>query len=280
MGGLHPQGEQMTDEAEAERQREEEAEEAGAAAQLHEAARDAGVELPSRHQLLSFYDRLRGRFLGGVEKHGGKLPEEAAKVLLLVPDVFILVVRLILDKEVPRKTRAVLAGSLAFFMLPDLLPKALFGPIGYLDDLVVAVAVLSQLFAGDLEPYARKHWNGPKDLRAVMQDVGDTAHALLGQNLYDRLRRLLARRGIHLRDGASSGAHKLSGSPAGAQELPAAPESGAAAMAEGQPAASEGGAAAATEIGPTAAGVGDLPAAPAGGLPTASESAKPPATGG
>jgi uncharacterized membrane protein YkvA (DUF1232 family) len=196
--------------------------ETGEAERLSEAAQDAGVELPSKHQLLSFYDRLRERFLGGIEKHGGKLPEEAAKVLLLVPDVFILVVRLILDKEVPRKTRAVLAGALAFFMLPDLLPKALFGPIGYLDDLVVAVAVLSQLFAGDLEPYARKHWNGPKDLHVVMQDIGDTAHALLGQNLYDRLRRLLARRGIHLPDGQTSGAHRL-GTPA-AGESPAAPE--------------------------------------------------------
>jgi uncharacterized membrane protein YkvA (DUF1232 family) len=181
---------------------------AAEAERLDEAARDAGVELPSQHQLLSFYDRLRERFLGGIERHGGKLPEEAAKVLLLVPDVFILVVRLILDKEVPRKTRAVLAGALAFFMLPDLLPKALFGPIGYIDDLVVAVAVLSQLFAGDLEPYARKHWNGPKDLHEVMRNVGDTAHALLGQNLYDRLRRLLARRGIHLHDGASGETNK------------------------------------------------------------------------
>src|SRR5260370_5937921 len=65
------------------------------AEQLHEAARDAGVELPSKHQLLSFYDRLRERFLGGIERHGGKLPEEAAKVLLLVADVFILDVPLI-----------------------------------------------------------------------------------------------------------------------------------------------------------------------------------------
>lgn len=160
-----------------------------------------GEPLPRGH-LLSFYDRLREQILKGVEgrtSRSGKLTEKALKALLLVPDVFILLVRLMLDKEVPGSARAMIGGALAYFVLPfDLLPEALLGPAGFLDDLVLAAAVLAQAFGGDLEPYARKHWNGPEDLRVVLRDLTDTAQALLGTNVYERLKRVLSRRGVPL----------------------------------------------------------------------------------
>lgn len=163
-----------------------------------EEALRTGNRMPSKG-LLSFYDRLRGRILKAVEKRGGKMSEGAFKALLLVPDVFILLVRLTLDKEVPASTRAMIGGALAYFVLPaDLLPEMLLGGVGYLDDLVLATAVLSQAFGGDLEPYARKHWSGPEDLRVVLRDISGTAQSLLGQNLYGRLRGLMSRRGIEV----------------------------------------------------------------------------------
>lgn len=155
-------------------------------------------ELPS-NRLLSFYDRLREKILHAAEKRGGKMSEGALKALLLVPDVFILLVRLMLDKSVPGSTRAMIGGALAYFVLPaDLLPEMILGGAGFMDDLILATAVLSQAFGGDLEPYARRHWSGPEDLRVVLRDLSQTAQSLLGQNLYDRLRRLMGKRGIRL----------------------------------------------------------------------------------
>lgn len=163
-----------------------------------EEALETGNRMPSKG-LLSFYDRLRGRILKTAEKRGGKMSEGAFKALLLVPDVFILLVRLTLDKEVPASTRAMIGGALAYFVLPaDLLPEMILGGVGYLDDLVLATAVLSQAFGGDLEPYARKHWSGPEDLRVVLRDITGTAQSLLGQNLYGKLRGLMSRRGIEV----------------------------------------------------------------------------------
>ncbi len=157
-----------------------------------------GEELPSSG-LLSFYDRLRNRILQAAEKRGGKMSEGALKALLLVPDVFILLTRLMLDKNVPGSTRAMIGGALAYFILPaDLLPEMLLGGAGYMDDLILAAAVLSQAFGGELEPYARRHWSGPEDLRVVLRDLTETAQSLLGQNLYDRLKKLMGRRGIRL----------------------------------------------------------------------------------
>jgi uncharacterized membrane protein YkvA (DUF1232 family) len=161
-----------------------------------------GTNLPSSG-LLSFYDKLREKILYAIEKRegrrGAKMTEGAVRALMLVPDVFILLVRLALDKNVPGSTRALIGGAIAYFILPvDLLPEALLGPAGYLDDLVLAAAVLAQAFGGELEPYARKHWSGSEDLRVVLQDITETAQSLLGQNLYDRLRRLMSRRGIQV----------------------------------------------------------------------------------
>jgi uncharacterized membrane protein YkvA (DUF1232 family) len=171
-----------------------------AAERESESALSSGATPPSKG-LLSFYDRLRERMLKAVEKNrdrrGGKLTEGAVRAMMLVPDVFILLVRLSLDKSVPASTRAMIGGTLAYFILPaDLLPEMLLGGVGFLDDLVLATAVLAQAFGGDLEPYARKHWSGSEDLRVVVRDISETAKSLLGQNLYDRLRGLMSRRGI------------------------------------------------------------------------------------
>jgi uncharacterized membrane protein YkvA (DUF1232 family) len=155
--------------------------------------------------LLSFYDRLRERVVHTVERKGGKLPKTAVNALLLVPDVFMLLVRLALDKEVPGPTRALIGGVLAYFILPtDLLPEAIIGGAGYLDDLVLAAAVLSQAFGGDLERYARRHWSGSEELRVVLHDLTTTASSLLGENIYARLKKLLGKRGIKLEAGKRS----------------------------------------------------------------------------
>ncbi|HKI85638.1 MAG TPA: DUF1232 domain-containing protein [Thermoanaerobaculia bacterium] len=155
-------------------------------------------ELPSGG-LLSFYDRLRGRILATVRRRGGKLGAGAAEALLLVPDVFILLVRLALDSEVPKPARALIVGALAYFILPfDLLPEGVVGPLGYMDDLVIACAVLTQALGGDLEPFARKYWSGSESLRVVLHDVTRSAQALLGENLFLKVEKALARRGVKI----------------------------------------------------------------------------------
>ena len=155
-------------------------------------------ELPTTG-LLSFYDRLRERVVAAAEGRGGTLGPGAVRALLLVPDVFMLLVRLALDKSVPASARMLVGGALAYFVLPiDLIPEGIVGVGGYVDDLVLAAAVLAQAFSGELEPYARRHWSGSEDLRVVLRDIAYTAESLLGTKVYGRLKALLARRGVRL----------------------------------------------------------------------------------
>jgi uncharacterized membrane protein YkvA (DUF1232 family) len=152
-------------------------------------------------RLLSYYDRLRSQVLDAAEKKSHKLGKPAVEALLLVPDVFVLLVRLMLDKDVPADARALIGGALAYFILPfDLFPEAAVGGVGYLDDLVLASAVLSQALGGELEPFAKKYWNGEQELREVLHDISKSAGTLLGRDLYGRLKRSLARRGVDVND--------------------------------------------------------------------------------
>lgn len=155
-------------------------------------------ELPSSG-LLSFYDRLRARVSRYVEKRGGKVGPAVADALLLVPDVFFLLARLTLDKDVPKEKRALIGSALAYFLLPvDILPEAIVGPVGYIDDLVLGLSVLAQAFGRDLEPYAQKYWSGSQSLRTVMRDVLGAAEGLLSEDLFEKLKRTLSERGIDL----------------------------------------------------------------------------------
>lgn len=149
--------------------------------------------------LLSFYDRLRERTTHAVENQAGKPGRTVVEILLLAPDLFILLLRLALDKQVPVATRRLLFGALAYFITPvDLLPEAFLGPGGLLEDVVLAAAVLSVALGPTLEPLAQRYWNGSQKLRVVLRDVSEGAYHLLGDNLYRRLQRLLARRGVKL----------------------------------------------------------------------------------
>jgi uncharacterized membrane protein YkvA (DUF1232 family) len=167
-----------------------------AAAGSAEEAFVRGAAAPSP-RLFSFYDRLRERVAAGVERRGGRLGRPAADALLLVPDVFMLLVRLALDPQVPGGVRSLIGGALAYFVLPfDLWPEGLLGGAGFLDDLVLAAAVLSQALSPSLEARAERYWSGRQELRQVLQDVVATARSLLGEDLFGKLRALLARRGI------------------------------------------------------------------------------------
>src|ERR1700740_67338 len=96
------------------------------------AALASGEVVPPHHDLLGFYDRLRPRVLDTVERRGGQPPAGGGIALLLVvPDIFILLVRLMLDKNVPRRARLLIGGAIAYFISPiDLLPELILGPIG------------------------------------------------------------------------------------------------------------------------------------------------------
>lgn len=149
----------------------------------------------SEERLLGFYDRVRSGVERYLERRAGRVGRSTAQALLLVPDLLLLLTRMFLDREVPRASRALIGGALAYFLFPaDLAPEIVIGPIGFLDDLVIAGTVLAHAMGPDLERYAERYWSGSGRIREVLTEVSQTASQLLGVDMAKRVDRVIERR--------------------------------------------------------------------------------------
>lgn len=136
-----------------------------------------------------FYDRIRANIHQYVENKGAAI-EKTGEFLLLVPDMFILLWRLLNDSRVNGKDKVLLGSGVVYFLSPiDLIPEAFLGPIGYADDLVLAVYILNKLLVSNISvDVLREHWSGSEDVLATIQRVLNAADQLVGAGVLNRLR--------------------------------------------------------------------------------------------
>lgn len=137
-----------------------------------------------------FYDRFREKLAsagtGGVLARVGDL-------LLLLPDLVVLLFRLLREPQVPSGAKLIALLGVGYLFSPiDLIPEALFGPIGLIDDLIVAGAAVSRLVNYVHPDVVRAHWPGRGDALDAVQRVSDWAETKLRSGL-QRLVPLLRR---------------------------------------------------------------------------------------
>ena len=136
-----------------------------------------------------FYDRMRERIRTYLEKKG-TLAGKAGEYLLLAPDVFVLLWRLVSDSRVNSKNKVMLSSGIAYFLFPlDITPEAFFGPIGYIDDLIFAVLMLKHMLTDTDPAILREHWAGSEDILATIERVLSSAEQLVGSELMGRFKR-------------------------------------------------------------------------------------------
>ncbi|MEM9405253.1 MAG: DUF1232 domain-containing protein [Acidobacteriota bacterium] len=127
-----------------------------------------------------FYDRLRRRMRRSLLEERGLAPG-TVDALLLAPDLFVLLVRLSLDARVPAADRALIGSALLYFVAPfDLVPEALLGAGGFIDDVVLAATLLTHALGPDLEQVAAEHWSGREALRKTLARLMASTTSLLG----------------------------------------------------------------------------------------------------
>ncbi len=137
-----------------------------------------------------YYDRIRRKISHRLKK-GGKATGKAGEFLLFAPDVFILLWRLVQDPRVSMKNKVLLGTAIAYYLLPmDILPEAIVGVMGYLDDLILGVYVLNKVLTDTDESILREHWSGEADLLAFIRKVLDAADSLVPPETVKKLRRI------------------------------------------------------------------------------------------
>ncbi|AGL03450.1 YkvA family protein [Desulfoscipio gibsoniae] len=134
-----------------------------------------------------FYLSLRWKIKDWLNKDGSN--NKWAEYIMLAPDLFYLLYKLTLDREVLVADKAKLVAAIAYFISPiDIVPEALLGPAGYVDDIAVAAYVLNSIINNTDPDVVRKHWAGEGDVLEVIQRILKIADKMIGSGLWHKLK--------------------------------------------------------------------------------------------
>jgi uncharacterized membrane protein YkvA (DUF1232 family) len=152
--------------------------------------RDETVTIELGRREARLYDRLRA----SVAAPRPGEPSGVREMLLLLPDLTVLLYRLLRDERVPLGGKAIALLGVGYVLSPiDLLPEVVLGPIGVLDDVFVVGAALSRMLNYVHPDVVRSHWSGQGDALDAIQRATDWAEqrvrSVLGRVLPSLLRR-------------------------------------------------------------------------------------------
>jgi uncharacterized membrane protein YkvA (DUF1232 family) len=99
--------------------------------------------------------------------------------LMFLPNMFVLLGRLLKDNRVPLAEKALFAGAIVYVIMPlDFLPDVL--PfIGQVDDIYLVALTLLRLINRTDETVIREHWTGGGDIVGLANSIAGIAPALL-----------------------------------------------------------------------------------------------------
>jgi uncharacterized membrane protein YkvA (DUF1232 family) len=137
-----------------------------------------------------FYQKLRSRVKEWGVREGKD--SKALKYVLLAPDFFHLLCKLMFDPRVSGSEKAKVGGAIAYFVSPiDVVPEGLIGPIGYVDDVALAAYVLNSVLNSVGPEVLEEHWAGDGDVLKNIQEVLRVADEIIGSGMWKKVRNLL-----------------------------------------------------------------------------------------
>jgi uncharacterized membrane protein YkvA (DUF1232 family) len=137
-----------------------------------------------------FYIKLRGQIKEWLAKKADK-NYRWSEIILLAPDLFHLLCKLTIDSRVPANKKVKLGVVIAYFISPlDLLPEAILGPIGYLDDIALTAYVLNDLINDIDAKIVTENWAGDKDILTMIKTILINSDKMLGSGLVKKIRKM------------------------------------------------------------------------------------------
>ncbi|GAB6190199.1 hypothetical protein JCM30566_19420 [Marinitoga arctica] len=128
-----------------------------------------------------FYVKLKKIITQWAKKEGKD--NKFKEYLLLLPNLFYLFINLMKDKEIDIKYKGKIMLILSYIILPlDIIPEALIGPIGYIDDLYIGLYFLSILLNELPKEKIYAYWKG--DIK-TLNNISEIIEFL--KNNYEKL---------------------------------------------------------------------------------------------
>ena len=135
------------------------------------------------------YEKMRTTIDKWTKKRTGKAGYEIAQYLMLLPDLFILLTRLLVDKRVPLGKKAFLTAVLAYVISPiDIIPD--FIPfVGYTDDLFLVIFALDNLLNNVKDNVVIENWSGKENIILLIRTLLEKSDEFLDKNILKKIRK-------------------------------------------------------------------------------------------
>ncbi len=149
------------------------------------------IEIESKN--LEFYEKLRRKITKTVKSKTGDKGEYFTEYLLALPDFFMLLCRLMVDKRVTVGQKAFIGGIIGYVIFPlDIIPD--FIPIiGFADDLVLVVYGLNFILNELEKEIVMENWSGKTDLLQLLASISAAAEGYLDRNVIKKIKKWLTR---------------------------------------------------------------------------------------
>ena len=136
-----------------------------------------------------FYQGLRSRIKEWAAREGKD--SKALKYILLTPDFFHLLCKLIFDSRVPTIEKVKVGSAVAYFVSSaDVVPEAIVGPAGYIDDVSVAAYILNSILTSVNPEVLKEHWAGDGDVLENIQEILNISDELIESGMWEKIRKL------------------------------------------------------------------------------------------
>ncbi len=136
-----------------------------------------------------FYEKIRAEIKNWLVTKTGK-ENKWAEYLLLAPDLFHLLAKLLIDPEVPAEKKIKLLAAVVYFISPiDFLPEGILGPVGYLDDIAIAAYTLNDLLNFVDPQIVVRNWAGERDILLLIKNILINANEMIGSGKWDKIKK-------------------------------------------------------------------------------------------
>jgi len=126
-----------------------------------------------------FYKKIREKIFkwvkeGKLDKQTGGWVGKFTEYLILLPDLVYMLIKIILDKDIPTNKKGLVAFAMAYLISPlDVIPD--FIPVaGLVDDLLVVIIILNKIINSEdplLNQKMKKYWPGDQDLFEQIKNI-------------------------------------------------------------------------------------------------------------
>lgn len=132
--------------------------------------------------------KLRDRILNWAKEHGGELARDITEMVLVVPDLVLLLIKLMKDERIPVDLKVKIALAVAYVVSPiDLIPEALGNVLGYVDDTLAMTVLITGLVEEIPNEIIYDNWNGRPDILELILKGKELLIKMLPVNITEKI---------------------------------------------------------------------------------------------